>query len=292
MSTVSSIDWRLRIPRYARGIFYREWLALRNIVVGFWAAWFVCLPVLMIFDRPAWILAFGVLYAIFAGPEFGGMDAAEGSEEFAFSLPATRKEIFLTRLVLGGGNLLAMLVLSLLCIRLNLPQMLWGIFVESGFTERFPPVSQEWYWAAFCMPPAVYATSYVMAALTRSRRMVGASGFVSVNFVGAVFGLIVLAEKSSGFVAVERNAAGNLLMTTNANLIIPNIIVLALSSGVLAVGYHLYLRKEGISRPAAVRGGISWWVRVLIGLGILLFLSILANIAYMWTTVDFRDVPL
>jgi hypothetical protein len=274
MSAASGIGQSLGIPQHLRGILYKEWLAHRNIVVGFWAAWLVGIPALMVLNHPRWIFLFGLFYAVLAAIGFGGMDGAEGSEEFVLSLPATRKEIFLTRLALGGGNLLAILVLSLLCLRFNLPQRIWGIFVESGFTERFLPASAEWYGLAFCLPLSVFATCYILASLNRSRGLVQISWFLGLLIVGLVFGLTHLAELLIGrFVFGKQDSTGILFAVHN--LTFPIIIVSAVSAGILVAGYYRYLRKEGISRPSPLQGGIPWWVWALILLGILFVFALL-----------------
>ncbi|MFH1023727.1 MAG: hypothetical protein V1809_10125 [Planctomycetota bacterium] len=255
---ISSDQW---LSRPIRGLLYKEWLAHRNLIVGFWAAWLVCVPVLMIFHHPAWIFGFGLLYAILAAPRMGGMDAAEGSEEFAFSLPATRSEIYITRLALGGGNLLAMILAGLLCIRGNLPQMIWGIFVQSGFTEEFPAVSGNWYAFAFAAPAAVFAGAFGCAILARSRSAVGLSWLGGALLAGIVAGGGLIAEaivwgRVTSFISVP--------------------LLLIFSAGGLVLGYYRFTRKEGISRPAPVRGGSRWWVWVVVAVVILLLMSVIS----------------
>jgi hypothetical protein len=286
MNAVPGIYRFLGLPQHIRGIVFKEWLAHRNIVVGFWVAWLVIVPILMIFPNPRGIFALGLLYSILAAPRFGGMDAAEGSEEFVFSLPATRKEIFLTRLALGGGNLLAMLVLSLLCLLFNLPQKIWGVFVESAFTQRFPPSDPEWYGLAFCLPLSIFAISYVLASLARTRGAVDLSWSIGLLIVGAVLGLTWLAEmRLYRFASGKHDAAA--AVAAAQNIIYPITIVSAVSVCILVTGCYRYLRKEGINRPAPFSSGIPWWAWVLILLGILF---IYASLNFFGTSS--YDVPL
>lgn len=223
--------------RHLRGLLYKEWLAHRNLIVGFWAVWLVCQLVLQLFNHPAWIFAFGLLYSILVAPMIAGRDAAEGSEEFAFSLPPTRSQIYLIRLALGGGNLLVMLLVSLLAIWVNLPQLLWSIAVESGFTEPFPPAEGPWYIFAFASPVALFAFTFVIAASAQSRAMVSGSWFFGALLAGAVAGVGLL---------VEGMVWGRLTSWISGPAMV------AAAVAILFTGYQSYLRKEGISRPTPI----------------------------------------
>ena len=251
-----------------RGLLYKEWLAHRGLVVNFWAWWLVGQVVLLIFMHPAWIFGFGLLYAVLGAPAFAGIDAAEGSEEFAFSLPPVRGQIYVTRLVLGGGNLVLMLLAGLMCIRANVPQMLWGIVVESGFTEPFPPAEGVWYAFAAAAPVALFAFGFVFAALAQSRGAVGVSWFLGALVGGAIAGGGLICEW-----LIWKRVTGAISCPALA----------ALAAVALLSGYQLYLRKEGVSRPTPVAGGQRrLWVWLVIA-GIFLVL-----IALMWFA---RAVP-
>ncbi|MFZ4396227.1 MAG: hypothetical protein ACOYOU_11445 [Kiritimatiellia bacterium] len=251
--------------RIIRGLLYKEWMAHRNWIVGPWALWLACGLVLPVFHHPAWIFWLGLLYVFFAGPGIGGMDAAEGSEEFAFSLPATRTQIYLTRLALFGGNLIALLAVGLLTIAFNVPQHLWGLVVESGLTEPFPVVRGLWYVIAFCAPLAAGACAFVLAALARSRGEVTNAGIQGVLFAG----IVGSAGMTADYFCWQR---------TNGLIVCPALVLL--SAAILGLGLYLFARKEGISRPAGVGGGkrLIWIIMVLLAEGLvltflLLFLS-------------------
>lgn len=247
--------------RIIRGLLYKEWLAHRNWIVGPWALWLACGLVLPVFHHPAWIFGLGLLYVYFAGPGIGGMDAAEGSEEFAFSMPATRTQIYLTRLALFGGNLIALLAVGLLTIAFNVPQHLWGLVVESGLTEPFRVVPGLWYAIAFCAPLAAGACAFVLAALARSRGEVTNAGTQGVIFAGIIGSAGMTAE----YLCWQR---------TNGLIVCPALVMLTVA--ILGLGLYLFTRKEGISRPAGVGGGNRFlWIIVALVVGGFMLLGLL-----------------
>jgi len=243
------------------GLLWREWLAHGGLVIGALAVWLVCGWVLELFFHPGFIIAFGVIYAFLAGPAFGGGEAGEGSEEFAFSLPPTRGERYIGRMLLGGGTVLAFTVLGVLTIALDLPQHLWGILVNSGFTEPFARCEPRFIYAlAIAVPFAVFASSFALAATAASRGMVAASWFLGGLGAGAVTGL--------GFL-------GEYLLWGEVNGYISTTALVALAPLALLGGYLAYQRKEGVSRPAPIGGRSLWWVWLIVVVGIVFVLMLL-----------------
>jgi hypothetical protein len=245
-------------PNVARGLLWREWIAHREIVIHALAVWLVLGWVLIVFNHPGWIIAFGVLYAWLTAPRFGGAEAAEGSEEFSFSLPPQRTQRYLTRLALGGATLLAFTGFGVLAIGLDLPQTLWGIFVSSGFTEPFPACRPRYLYAlALACPVAVFSFTFVVAANASSRGLVSWSWLV-----GSLAAAGVLA---GGFLS-ERLVWGEL------NGVVSSSALIALSASALLAGHQLYVRKEGISRPAPLPSGGLLWVLAVVLVVIILVL--------------------
>jgi len=68
------------------GLLWCEWYAHSKLLLFFLAAWLACVWVLPLYANPAWILLFGALYALVAGPIYGGSDTIDGCEEFTFAL--------------------------------------------------------------------------------------------------------------------------------------------------------------------------------------------------------------
>jgi hypothetical protein len=247
-------------PRVFVGLIWKEWLANRNIVMFFAVVWLLGLPVLELFFHPGFILALGLIYAFWAAPRFAGLEVMEGSEEFSFSLPATRSQRYLAKLTVGGVPLLLMTVVGVLAIALDWPQMLWGLAVQSGFTRPFPavvPNERFIYYIAVALPLATFAFAFVTAATARSATTAYASGFLGLVETGVTFGLCCLAED-------------HLLGKVNGAISTP--VLLALSICALALGHFFYTRKEGISRPAPMRQG-RWLIWVLVAVAAFLLLT-------------------
>ena len=232
-----------------RGLLWREWLAHGEMLLSVLAIWLVGGCVLLIFFHPGWVLGFGVLLAFILGHTVGGADASEGSEEFAFALPPTRGERYLARLAFAGGALAAFLVIGLVAIAADLPQVIWGLFVNSGFTEPFPDCRPRFLYAqSFCLPVAVFAFNYAIATAAGSRGTVAVAWLLAAVLAGALMGL--------GFL-------GEWMLWKALNGYISCPVLLALGAVGLQSGYLVYIRKEGISRPAPMRGATSWGLLVL-----------------------------
>ncbi|HUT34274.1 MAG TPA: hypothetical protein VNE39_12385 [Planctomycetota bacterium] len=223
------------------GLLWREWLARRGLVVGALAVWLAGGWVILLFYHPGWIIAFGVFYAFLAGPSFGGSEVIEGSEEFSFSLPPPRGDRYLVRMAFGGATVLAFTTAGVLAIGLDLPQRVWGLFVNSGFTEPFPPAEIGFlYPLAVALPFAVFAFSFAIAAVAATRGTVLASPFVGGILAAGTMGAGLLCERYlwnvvNGYISVTA--------------------LFAAAPLALLWGYLAYQRKEGINRPAPMAGG-------------------------------------
>jgi hypothetical protein len=248
-----------------RGLLWREWLAHGETVLGFLAVYLVLGWVLEIFFHPGFVLGFGAIVAMFAGVAFGGGDAAEGSEEFAFALPPTRGERYVARLALGGAVVGAFVSLGLLSVALDLPQLVWGVFVNSGFTEPFPEARPGFIYAlAFAIPAAAYAATFAVASIAQTRGTVGVSWILGGIGAGAVMG--------AGFIAEG-------LLWEELNGYVSTPLLLAATALAAQGGYYAYTRKEGVSRPAPMAGGGSrWWLWIVVAAVVfLLFTFLLAS---------------
>jgi len=232
------------------GLLWREWIAHQRMLQLALSVWLVGGWVLMIFNHPGWIIAYGVLYGWAAGQAFGGAEASEGTEEFAFALPPTRRQRYLARLAAGVASVLALTVAPLLTIVLNLPQKVWGLLVESGFTDPFPHCeSRLLYVLAVVLPLAFFALTFPLAANSPSRRALGwagLGGWLGLGTTGAASLVIKPWTPLHGYVWCQALAV--------------------LGTGALAAGYAFYLRKEGLSRPDRTpgEGRRAFWLFVVI----------------------------
>ena len=245
---------------------------MRGLVIGALAVWLTLIWVLLIFFHPGFVLAFGVIYVLIGAAGFAGGDALEGSEEFAFSLPPTRGEQYLAKLALGLGTTVAFTALGVLSIALDLPQLIWSVFVNSGFTEPFPVCDEPMvYGLAIALPLACFACTYAMSANAGTRTMVMVSAFLGVLLAAAVMG--------GGFIAEYA-----LWDAVNGYISIPGL--LALAPMALMVGYGFYVRKEGVSRPTPIGGGTGAWVWVVV---IVVAVFLLLALVFFFSFRDHRS---
>lgn len=243
-----------------KGLLWREWLVHRRWLMVMLCLWLIGQWILPMFWNPWVVLVFGAVFALWIGAAAGGFDAAEGSEEFSFALPATRGQRYLVSMALGGSAILLLTGASLLAIGLDLPQRLWGIFVNSGFTEPCPPAEGYTYALAFSVPVAAFAFSFAIAALERSRGFVLFAGLLGAVCAGAILGLGLLCERWlwGYFTGMVCSPA-----------------LLALGAAGLFAGYLRYLRKEGISRPTPFAGAGGRWLWLVLGIAVFVILAVL-----------------
>jgi len=87
-----------------RGLLWAEWFAHSRLLLVFLGLWLAAVWALPLVAHPGWILLLGGIYALLAGPAYGGADVMDACEEFAFSLPPTRAERYWARLAVGAGD--------------------------------------------------------------------------------------------------------------------------------------------------------------------------------------------
>ncbi len=258
---------RGRKPAMVRGLLWREWLLHGNLILNALALWLICSFVVLAFFHPGSVLAFGVIYAIIAGATFGGSEAMEGSEEFSFSLPPTRADRYVVRLLCGLTTVLGFTIFGILTVAFDVPQRLWGLVVTTGYTDPFPPCTASFlYPLAVLLPYALFGTTFAFAAVASSRGIAQVAWFNGTLAVGVVLGLGFLSEK---------------LLWDKPNGIIASPAVAIFGTVLMAVGYLAYERKEGISRPSPVaQARSSWgWVIAVILLLLVLFLFMLIPVS-------------
>jgi len=249
-----------------RGLMWRHWLAGRWAIVGGLVVLLAGGWALMLFHHPGWIIATGSIFAAISGIMFGGTDASDGSEEFAFALPPTRSQRYISGIVLGGGAVLAYCLIGTMSIALDLPQFLWSLVVDSGFTTPFGPwVETYLYFLAIVVPLLVFACTHICASLSQTRGAVWLSWLPAVGITGLVVWLGCMAEdeiwgRINGYICVPA--------------------LLAMGAMFLLFGHTRYVRKEGISRPGGTTaGGGSWWIWIIMAV-IVVFLLMMS--LYAW----------
>src|SRR6266545_7476740 len=249
-----------------QGLVWCEWYAHSKLLLFFLAAWLACVWVLPLYANAGWILLFGGLYAVIAGPIYGGSDTIEGCEEFTFALPPTRGERYLARLAVGGGTLLLFTALDLLALGLDLPQILAKLYVDTGLI-RPRPVFESGLLPGLmlALPFAVFAFSFVLSAIAHSRALV-----LTAWFWAALLALVALQlgfwyeelvwDKLNGFFAC------------------PLLALLAIAA--LWGGHRTYARKEIGHHTTPITLPARWWLWIILFLaGVLLALTLASSLA-------------
>lgn len=262
---------RRALPAW-KGLLWAEWFAHSRLLLIFLAVWLVGVWVLPLFTHPGWILILGPLYAFLAGPIYGGGDVLNGCEEFSFSLPPPRIELYLARLLVGGGSLLLITGMNLVALGLDLPQVLARLYVETGIIRPQPILKPGLlYGLVIALPAASFSFAFTISALTHSRMLI-----LLAWFWAALGGLALL---QIGFWYEE-------LVWDQLNGYFACPLLLVSAGAALLFGARGFKRKEigGPALPLTLPG--HWWLWILlfvIGLG--LALALISSLARHFPTL-------
>jgi len=210
------------------------------------ACWVVGICLLQFINHPLWLAGLGTVFAFWLAMHLAGADIMGGSEEFSFSLPATRSELFWARYLFGFIPLVLFSVLGLIAIGFHLPQRCWGLLVDSGLTQHYDkPVPIMLSVIGLLAAPLIYTLQFSCISLLTKTQLVFVFQFVLVT------GLIICA-------ALVTNLPSDL----HHDLWLTGILAVfvTLPVGLLLLGsWSIYRRKPGISHGAvaARRGGTS-----------------------------------
>jgi hypothetical protein len=233
-----------------RGLLFAEWLAHSRLVLVFLGLWLAAVWVLPLFANPGWILTLGVIYALLAGPVYGGADVLESCEEFSFSLPATRFERYFARIIIGAGTFLALTAINLLALGLDLSHVLARLYIDTGIIKPTPVLKPGLlYGLVAALPFAVFSFSFTIAAITHSRLLI-----LTAWFWASLAALLVL---QLGF-WYEDLAWESLTGAFSFPLLI------VAGTAVLWAGLRAYQRKEigPSSTPLTLPG--RWWLWIIL----------------------------
>lgn len=249
-------------PGVFNGLLYREWLQHGNAILNMVGIWIVCLWVLPVFYNPGWILAFGVLYSAYIAPRLAGSDTIEGSQEFTFTLPPTRKQRYFLRMLLGGSFLLFFVIVGLAAIAFSLPQLVWSQIVESTLTRPFQIASDLVYIFSFIVPICVFLVTFTYASIVNSRNLTSEAAVSSIMICGL---LLLIGSVFEHFMI--KNQTGVISLP-----------LLAVSSVTISFfGYFAYLGKDGTYKPAPIEKRGSWAIVIIVIIA-LVVLAILASL--------------
>ncbi len=179
-------------------LLWRQWRLsgvgfLTNILIAIWGTWAV-----QFFVTP-WTV---MVYLMPVAAAIGSVAGQSGNQEFTLALPPPRKYHFLAALVLSLGALTVMLGIETLGMALNLPQLVWGMVVDSGFTEPFPPAPLRDWLLMWSLPLSVFAVSFALAARAQKLGAVVLGGIVSLIAISGLAYLGHSFEPNQGALAV------------------------------------------------------------------------------------------
>ena len=252
--------------RVWRALLWCEWFAHSQTLLIFLGVWLVAVWTLPLFTHSAWILLLGVVYALIAGPLYGGGDTLEGCEEFTFALPVTRGERFLARLVVGGGTVLGLGLMNVVALGIDLPQVLAGIYVRTGLSRSAPMLKPGLLYAiVLALPFCIFSIAFALSAATHSRMFILASwlwaglGALSLLQIGFWYEQLVM-EQINGVAGCASLGAA--------------------SVGALWRGYAVFRKKE-IGKPSmpVTLPGLWWLWSLLLVLGAGLAIALVNSLA-------------
>jgi hypothetical protein len=242
---VANGSWRLW-----RSLVWSEWFLHSRLLLCFLLGWLAVVWLLPLVAHPLWVLGVGFVFALVAGPAFGGADVIHGCEEFSFAFPPTRTQRFTARFVVGASWLLALTVMDVLALDQNFSDVLFRVFLDTGLATVEVRQPEMLYGLVLAAPFAVFALGFAVAALATNR---------TVAFTAWLWAALgALSTLRLGFYAEE--AIWNRL---NGRLSVPAILGVALAATLIA--RRLYRHKEaGTGVP--LRIPLSWWATLLLAL--------------------------
>jgi len=240
-------DPRLPVQRPNRwlSLAWSEWFIHSRLLLGFLIAWLLVVWFLPLVAHPLWILGHALLFALVAGPAIGGADVIRGSEEFAFAWPTTRRERFLSRAFVGVLSQFTFSLMGVLALEGDLTDVLLRVFVSSG--QHAVQINQPLllYGLVVLVPQTIFAFSFTLAALARSRT------FALLSWLwGVLAGLAIL----RGTLQLEE------LRFDRLNGAISSPVLALVSTAILWVGMRFYSRKEAGTDIGSLSMPPGWWL--------------------------------
>lgn len=273
LHVVTDAESSVLMPRQPRGRFWRalfwsEWFMHSRLLLFFLLGWLAVVWLLPLVAHPLWVLMVGFVFALVAGPAFGGADVIHGCEEFSFAFPPRRAQRFTARFLVGATWLVALTVMDVLALDRNFSDVLFRVFLDTGLATIEVRQPQMLYGLVFAAPFAVFALGFSVAALANSR---------TVAFTAWLWGALgALAVLRLGFLAEE-----GIWDRLNGRIAVPLVAVVAVTA--LFVARRLYQHKEaGTGVP--LRIPLSLWgtllLAILAGLGVAALIGwVAANLA-------------
>jgi hypothetical protein len=252
-SAPSYLDILLRQELADRGGWYRT----------FGIIWLIGLWILPVFNHPLFFLWIGLILVFLVTPVQTGVDVLDGTEEFTFTQPPTRAEVFLSRILPGAVFLFVTGLIGVLAVGFDLPQKIWGLVFSGGLTTPFRPVKEvHWYPLAVLIPVAAHVIAGGFAALAITRQQVLWAGLIGIIGAWAIAGIGLALEQG---------------LTDRLHGWISTPLLFIATAGIFAFCFRAYQAKEatraGAAAPLASRGSRWPWIVLLIVVAVILFMS-------------------
>ena len=225
-------------------LLWSEWFAHSHLILFTLSGWLAVVWAVPFFAHPLWVLTPSLLISVIAGPSFGGADVIHGVEEFAFSVPITRSERFLSRSLLGAFLTLFISAAGVFLLEDSLADVLVRTFLSTGLTQGELNPSIFLYSLLIGFPFTVFALGFSMASLATGRTLAFTSWLWGLLGALSILRLASRLEEQrfdrlTGFFAVP--------------------LLAGIGTLTLLVAWHLYCRKESGTGTAPLRLPRSWW---------------------------------
>jgi hypothetical protein len=247
------------------GLLWSEWHAHSKLVLLFIGLWLGAVWMLPQFAHIEWLLFFGAIFALIAGPIIAGNDVLEGCEEYCFSLPITRYERYLCRVLAGVGLVLIFTLLDVLALGLDMHQAINLLLINTGLVQPMQSIQPRFlYGLVLAFPLAVFCFGFSVAANARNRAFVLMACFWAVLGALVVLRIGLLCEFShwgiwNGYVAC------------------PGLVIVSLAA--LVIGSKAFQKKEVVQATKPWIIPTYWWFWIFLAIGgVLLCIYLLGSL--------------
>jgi hypothetical protein len=250
--------WRWTRP--ARALLWAEWFAHQRLLVVWAFVWLASVWLLPLVLHPLWTLSVGAVFALVAGPAFGGADVLHGCEEATFAGAPTRAQRYLARLAVGGGAVLGFSGISVAALEGNLSDVLLRLVLATGSAPAQVSRPEMLYGLVLAVPWTAFSLGFAVAALATSRTL----AFTS--WMWAALGALSLLRGGLQLEEIRWDAL-------NGHVALP--LLLSVSAMTLWVAGRFYRRKEaGVGNvplhvPPGFWGGLAGFLLAALGVVLL-----------------------
>jgi hypothetical protein len=214
-------------------LLWREWFEHKSWLQMFLSFWVILLIVVPIIAHPVFILILSIVFSMAASLLLGGSDATDNRQEFMFTLPSTRAELFYLRFGLGMIALLLFIIISHIALKWGWSQAFWGLFVETVLTEPYRyVVDYRIVLYSFVIPISTYLVTFSCKSMANTPTQ--AHGYVLPAIL--VAGLLI----GGGFYS-------EYYFLSKITGVISSVFILVIAVFLHVLGFYAYCGKEAIT---------------------------------------------